>query len=123
MSLTPKQEAFALEYILNGKNAAEAYRKVYDTKTTNEYTVYINAHKVKTNTKVALKIHELEMAEFEGAILSIEERKKILSKQGKEGNYKAIDLLNKMESVYTEKIDITANAKVQYYAPTKDEGN
>ena len=30
--LTPKQEAFALEYIMNGKIAVDAYTTVYDTK-------------------------------------------------------------------------------------------
>lgn len=111
-TLTPKQEAFALEYVLNGRDATAAYRKVYDTKTDNDKVVWINAHKVKVNAKVALRIHELEMLEFDDAILTILERKKILTKLGKSGCTKSIDLLNKMEAVYTEKVELSGSIDV-----------
>jgi len=100
--LTPKQEAFAIEYVLNGGVAAEAYRKVYDSVTTSDSSIYVQAHTVLHTSKVALRVHELQMQEYSSHILSIEERKKLLTKWAKEGDGKSIDMLNRMEGVYTE---------------------
>lgn len=111
VKLTPKQEAFALEYVMNGKDATKAYREVYDTKTDNDATVWRNAHNVKSHNKVSTRIHQLEMQEFDSAIITIEERKKLLTTWIKEGNEKAVEILNKMEGVYIEKIKLDAEVK------------
>lgn len=122
--LTAKQEAFALEYYLNGKIAIDAYQKVYDVKKdASKNQLYVNAHRVLKNNKVSLRIHQLEMAEYSEHILTIEERKQLLTKMSKDGDIKAIDLLNKMDNVYTEKIDLKSDVSVQYYAPKKNEEN
>lgn len=119
---TPKQEAFALEYILNGKDATKAYTEVYDVKTDNKGTIWKGAYDVKNNPKVATMIHELEMAQFDSAILTIEDRKKILSQLGKAGDIKSIDLLNKMESVYIEKREIAMSGEIEVTKlPAKEE--
>jgi len=122
MKLTEKQELFAIEYVLNGGTAAEAYRKVYDSKTDSDSSIYVQAHDVLHNSKVALRIHELQMQEYSPHILTIEERKKLLTKWAKEGDGKSIDMLNKMEGIYTEKLEVRATQEVHYYAPKKDEG-
>jgi len=122
MKLTEKQELFAIEYVLNGGIAAEAYRKVYDSKTDSDSSIYVQAHDVLHNSKVALRIHELQMQEYSPHILTIEERKKLLTKWAKEGDGKSIDMLNKMEGIYTEKLEVRATQEVHYYAPKKDEG-
>ena len=57
--LTEKQENFALEYIMNGKDATAAYEKVYDSKTESKNSLYVSAHKVLHNSKVSIRIHQL----------------------------------------------------------------
>lgn len=122
--LTEKQEAFAMEFISNGRNATEAYEKTYDSKTKSKGSLWVQAHKVLHNSKVSIRIHELEMAQFSKQILTLDERKMILSQQGKEGNYKSIDLLNKMDGVYIEKKEVTINGEIELTKlPTKDEAN
>ena len=106
---TRKQAAFAHEYVANGGNATKAYQKVYDTTTDNMVVVRINAHKVLKNDNVAIMIKDIRMAAYSNEILSIEERKKILSGLALEGDTRAIDLLNKMEAVYDEKADVNVN--------------
>lgn len=106
IKLTEKQEAFALEYIMNGRIAVEAYEKVYDvSEDASRNQLYVNAHKVLHNDKVSLRIHQLEMAEYSAHVLNIEDRKRLLTKQAKDGDIRAIDLLNKMEGVYIDKVE------------------
>ena len=100
MKLTDKQEAFAVEFIMNGRNATAAYRKIYDTKTDKDCVVWVAAHKVLHNNKVSIRVKELSMVEHSEHILTIQERKRLLSTYSLQGDIKSIDLLNKMEDVY-----------------------
>lgn len=122
--LTAKQEAYAIEYMLNGKVIIDAYRHAYDVdKERKDNAIYVDAYRVHTNPKVSLKIHQLEMAEYKGAILSITERKELLTKWAKEGSDKAVDLLNKMEAVYVDKQEINHSGQLQVYTPAKRDDN
>ncbi len=50
MNLTDKQERFAVEYILNGRDTIAAYKEVYDVgKDTKKVSVYRQAWAVKNN--------------------------------------------------------------------------
>jgi len=53
------------------------------------------------------------MQEYSPHILTIEERKKLLTKWAKEGDGKSIDMLNRMEGIYTEKLDINAKHEIK----------
>lgn len=57
--LTDKQRAFAHEYLKNGRNAAEAYRKVYKSKAS-ATVVAVNACKLLKNANIALIVAEAE---------------------------------------------------------------
>lgn len=59
MTLTPKQEAFANAYLETG-NASEAYRRAYDADAMKETAIHVNASKLLKNTKVALRLSELQ---------------------------------------------------------------
>jgi len=105
--LTAKQEMFAVTYVLNGGDATNAYKEVYDVaEDTKINSIYVNAHKVLHNNKVSLRVHELQMMEYSTHILTIEERKRLLSKWAKKGDGKSIDMLNRMEGVYIEKMQV-----------------
>jgi phage terminase small subunit len=108
---TEKQENFALEFMLNGKDASAAYRKVYDTKAEGN-TLWVAASKLLHSNKVSQRVHELEMQEFSDQILTIEERKKLLTKVAKNGDIKAVDMLNKMDGIYIEKKQVEHSGQI-----------
>lgn len=113
-NLTIKQEKFCLEYIKDG-NASRAYREAYNTENMKPESINRKAKELFDNVKVAARIDEIRKETSSKAILSIEERKELLSMiakniaYDKEGNANygdargAIDLLNKMDGVYIQK--------------------
>ena len=60
--MTPKQTAFAEKYVECG-NASEAYRHAYDAENSSDTTVWTNASQLLSNTKVTLRVMELQEAE------------------------------------------------------------
>lgn len=105
VKLTAKQEAFAVAYILNGCDATSAYKEVYDVSPDAKIEgIYVAAHRVLKNTKVSLRVHELQMMEYSDHVLTIEERKRMLTDKAKDGlnneGLKAVDMLNRMDGVY-----------------------
>jgi phage terminase small subunit len=112
--LTQKQDKFCLEYLKDG-NASRAYRESYSCSKMKEATVSNNAYMLLKHSEVIARIDELRKEIAKPTILSIQERKELLTKiaqsvsYDKEGNATysdargAIDLLNKMEAVYINK--------------------
>jgi len=99
--LTPKQEAFAVTYLLNGGDATAAYKEVYNVKEDAKIEgLYVDAHKVLRNPKVALRVHQLQMDSYSPHILSLDEAKRMLTNKAKVAlntdGLKALDMLNKM---------------------------
>ena len=58
--LTPKQEAFAAEYVAIG-NASEAYRRAYDATNMQTATVHARASALLNHGRVAVRIAELKV--------------------------------------------------------------
>lgn len=58
VKLTPKQENFCLAYLETG-NASEAYRRAYDAEKMKPESINVNASKLLSDAKVALRIEEL----------------------------------------------------------------
>jgi hypothetical protein len=112
--LTIKQEKFCLEYVIDG-NASRAYREAYDAANMKEATISNSAYKLLQNDEIKAKIEQLRTETTKSSILSIEQRKELLTKiamseaYDKFGNPSftdvrgAIDLLNKMDGVYVVK--------------------
>lgn len=104
--LTDKQESFAISYVFNGGDATAAYREHYNVKeTTKETSIWCSASKLLSSPKVSQRVHELKMQKYSKKVLSIEERKEILSTLTTEGDLKAMEILNKMEGVYVERVE------------------
>lgn len=120
--LTPKQDKFCLEYLKDG-NASRAYRESYDTDNMKEATINREAKSLIDNPKIATRLEELKKEIAKPTILSIQERKEILTKIAQSVSYDrdgnpsytdargAIDLLNKMDAVYIQKqqTELTGN--------------
>ena len=70
--LTPKQEAFALAYVETG-NASEAYRRSYDVREDSKPEgIWVRASELLSNSKVAVRIAELQMKAQERTLVTIE---------------------------------------------------
>jgi phage terminase small subunit len=121
--LTVKQENFCQEYIKNGGNATDAYRKSYNASKMKENSINVNASKLLSSTKVALRIKELQektskkhevtrdwiISELKNVIGKSSQEEVVRDKEGNPiGDYKydsaginkAIDTLNKMLGFY-----------------------
>jgi len=114
MSITQKQENFCLAYIKCG-NASQAYRESYNAEKMKSETITNNAYKLLEGNDIATRVQELRDKAAKGAIMTLEQRKELLTKiaqnvtYDKDGNAgfndatKAVDLLNKMDGVYIQK--------------------
>ena len=69
--LTPKQEAFALAYVLTG-NACEAYRRSYDCSRMKQKTLEPVASKMLAHPKVGTRIAELRANIAERSEITVE---------------------------------------------------
>lgn len=122
-ALTEKQEAFAIEYMANGGNAGDAYCTAYNVKEgTTKAAIYSEGFKLKSHPAISLRIHELRMQRYSKKILTIDERKEILSELVAEGDLKAMEILNKMEGVYIDKVEHSGSIikRTINVNPTKD---
>jgi len=106
MALTQKQENFCLAYIKTG-NASEAYRQSYNAEKMSEKQIWEESSKLNSNPKVAQRVQELRDKAESKAIITLEQRKELLSRfaweEETDKSIKAIDLLNKMDGIYIQK--------------------
>ena len=113
--LTPKQEAFAIAYVLNGGNATGAYRKSYSWQGMSDNALGVEACRTLALPSVSLRVQELRQPMIQEAVASIEERKKLLSEAVRKGlgdgkmtpkdGLRAVDLLNQMDGLYVTKTE------------------
>jgi phage terminase small subunit len=106
MALTQKQENFCLAYIKTG-NASEAYRQAYNAEKMKPESINVKACELLKDVNVTVRVNELKARAESKAIITLEQRKELLSRfaweEETDKSMKAIDLLNKMESVYIQK--------------------
>jgi phage terminase small subunit len=69
--LTPKQEAFAVEYVKTG-NATQAYRAAYNTANMKDKTIWARSCELRKNSKVAERVEELREVIRERALVSLD---------------------------------------------------
>lgn len=89
MDLTIKQEKFCMVYIETG-NASEAYRQAYNAENMKEASINVNASKLLTDAKIALRIKELKSGHTKRHELTIDD----LVKQLEEARQVALSLDN-----------------------------
>lgn len=107
--LTPKQESFAKAIALEGKSYVDAYRNSYSTKNMSDEAIYVEASNLANNPKISLRIKELAQEADSPRIMSAIQRKERLTTfaEYEDPNVamKAIDLLNKMDGEYVQKVE------------------
>ncbi len=99
MKLTLKQETFCKEYITNGGNATQAYKKAYDCSKTKDKTINENASRLLKDSKVRARLEELQQPFQEKFEYTMEQSfKKFLEIQEK--------ALNRRKKIYLEGVEI-----------------
>lgn len=107
--LTPKQEVFVRK-IVEGMTQADAYRAAYSCKRMTDKTIWENASRLMADSKVQTRVKELRDKINDEAIMSAQKRLEWLTKviqndeESTGDRLKAIDLMNKMQGEYIQKI-------------------
>lgn len=111
--LTDQQENFARAIALEGMNRSDAYRSTYNTTTERQETVWDAASKLASRPEVAQRIKELRGETASPQIMNARERREKLTELANSDDpnvaMKAIDLLNKMDGEYVNKIEAEVN--------------
>lgn len=107
--LTAKQEQFA-QSIIKGMSQADAYRSAYSTKNMADKTIHENASRLANDSKVSARISELRGQLAKETIMTAQERLEWLTGaiQSEDvainDKLKAIDIMNKMQGEYVQKV-------------------
>lgn len=115
MSLTPKQEKFALA-VASGKTQSDAYRAAFNVRpTTKDTSVNVNASKLMADANIAQRVEQLRkpiaakaMITLESHIARLKELAELAIQEGQiSAAIKAEELCGKASGVYVEKRQIT----------------
>lgn len=115
--LTANQEKF-VQNIVEGMNQADAYRSAYPKQKMSDKTVWEAASRLMKNGKVVARLSELRRELAQPSIMTAQERLKWLTEritdEGVDINakLKAIDIMNKMQGEYTQKIEANVTNEV-----------
>ena len=114
--LTAKQEQF-VQNILQGMSQAEAYRAAYPKNKMSDKTVWEAASRLMANSKVTARLEELRRELATPAIMSAQKRMEWLTgviqsdEESTNDKMKAIDILNKMDGQYVQKVEGSLSVK------------
>jgi hypothetical protein len=70
-TLTPKQTAF-VNGLMEGKTASDAYRQAYDCRGMSKGAIWVEASRLRANTKIALWLRHFQRIGIDAARLTIE---------------------------------------------------
>lgn len=109
--LTAKQEQFAKNIALEQMSYADAYRSAYNAEGMADKTVHEKASRLKSQGKIKARIEELRAELNTPDIMSAQHRLEWLTGvvqngyEKTENKLKAIDIMNKMQGEYVQKIE------------------
>ena len=108
--LTAKQELF-VNKIIEGMSQADAYRAAYSTKNMNDKTIHEAASRLASDSKVAARIAELRGQLTKATIMTAQQRLEWLTRlidsedEDTNAKLKAVDIMNKMQGEYIQKVE------------------
>ena len=112
LKLNARQKAFCEFYVASGNATESAIKAGY-----REQTARVTASKILTKANIQEYVKELQEKAKTSRIMTAIERREFLTKFIKNGNekaadrLKALDILNKMDGEYMEKIQMTGEIK------------
>jgi len=123
--LTAQQEKFAQAIALEDMNQADAYRSAYNTSKMTSETLWVKASELAKNDKVAVRIAELRKQAMTPKVMSAQNRREKLTELAESDDpnvaMKAIDLLNKMDGEYVQKVEAAVTNAVSISIELVDE--
>ena len=108
--LTPKQEAF-VQNIIKGMSQADAYRSAYSANRMSDNAIYREASLLMSNPKVAQRLSKISAKADKPTIMSAQKRLEWLTERIEDeeidinAKLKAIDIMNKMQGEYVQKVE------------------
>ena len=108
--LTAKRELF-VQNIIKGMSQADAYRNAFTCNNMSDKTIHEAASRLMSDSKVLARVNELRAQIDTRAVMSAQERLEWLTnlitddEQDVNAKLKAIDIMNKMQGEYVQKID------------------
>ena len=108
--LTAKQEQF-VQNIIQGMSQADAYRSAYPNQRMSDKTLHEAASRLMANSKIVARLTELRNELVKPSIMSAQERLEWLTRliendeEGTNEKLKAIDIMNKMQGEYVQKVE------------------
>lgn len=122
--LTAKQEKF-VRNLIKGMSQREAYKNSYDAENMTDKTIDENACRLFNDSKIKARYQELQERLDKATIMTAQERLEYLTEiiQGIQldnneapadlnTRLRAIDLMNKMQGEYVQKIEADVNSEV-----------
>lgn len=115
--LTAKQEKF-VNCIIEGMSQADAYRSAYNTSRMTDKTIHESASKLMADPKIYARVAELREKMAKKSIMTAQERMEWLTvligneNVGTTDRLRAIDIMNKMQGEYVQKVDANVHQDV-----------
>lgn len=124
--LTAKQEQF-VQNIISGMSQADAYRSAYNAKGMSDNAIYREASLLMSHPKVSQRMAQLTAIADKPKIMNAQKRLEWLSERIDDekvdihAKLKAIDLMNKMQGEYVQKIEADVKSDVTINIELMDE--
>ena len=107
--LTAQQEKFAQAIALEDMSQADAYRSAYNTSKMTDEVIWVKASELANSGKVSVRIAELREQAMTPKVMNAQKRREKLTELAESDDpnvsMKAIDLLNKMDGEYIQKVE------------------
>ena len=124
--LTPKQEKF-VQSLIQGMSQADAYRSAYATKNMSDKTIHEAASRLVADSKVSARLSELREQMTKETIMSAQKRLEWLTEAignkdiSVTDKLRAIDLMNKMQGEYVQKVEAEVTNSVNINIELSDD--
>ena len=115
--LTAKQEKF-VNCIIEGMSQADAYRSAYNTSRMTDKTIHESASRLVNDSKVSARLQELREQLSSKSIMTAQQRMEWLTQlinnpeEGTTDRLRAIDIMNKMQGEYVQKVEANVQNEV-----------
>ena len=123
--LTAKQEKFVQSIVLDNMNLSDAYRSAYNADKMSDKTVNEKASLLAGEDKIRARILELRQQAMTPKVMNAQKRREKLTELANDEDpnvaMKAIDLLNKMDGEYVQKVEAAVTNAVNISIELSDE--
>lgn len=123
--LTAKQEKFVQSIVLDNMNLSDAYRSAYNADKMSDKTVNEKSSLLAGEDKIRARILELRQQAMTPKVMNAQKRREKLTELANDEDpnvaMKAIDLLNKMDGEYVQKVEAAVTNAVNISIELSDE--